>query len=172
MTEPRPTPPPAPRGVSLPDLAVALGVVLLGVLLLIGTQGIQSTGMYTAVGPRTFPLIISLGTVLVGTLLTWGVVRGDRAEPAAEEDTDPDAPVNHVNPVFILAGFLLGSALLAPLGFVIGTTVMYGSVAYAFGERRYGLVALIALIVAILTFEVFTRGLGLTLPPGVLRGVL
>lgn len=172
MTEPRlSSPPPGPRGVSLPDLLVALGVVLLGALLLLGTFQIPF-GINAVVGPRVFPLIVSIGTLLCGALLVFGALRGERAEPGAEEDTDPDAPVSLAQPAIILGGFLLGALVLQPLGFVIGTAIMYFSVAYAFGERRYGLVALVAVIVSFVTYLLFTRGLDLNLPAGVLKGIL
>ncbi|MFB9993945.1 tripartite tricarboxylate transporter TctB family protein [Deinococcus oregonensis] len=164
--------PPARRPISVPDLLVALGVVLLGLLLLIGTNQIATSGMNTVVGPKVFPLIVSVGTLGLGVLLTIGALRGHRAEPTTEEDTDPDAPVNLASPGLILGGFLLGTLLLQPLGFVVGTAIMYFTVAFAFGERRYGLMAGVAVIVALITYVLFTRGLGLTLPAGILKGVL
>ncbi|MFC4425920.1 tripartite tricarboxylate transporter TctB family protein [Deinococcus navajonensis] len=162
---------PRRAGISAADLLVALGIVVIGVLLLLGTLQIPF-GINAVVGPRVFPLIVSVGTIALGALLTVNALRGERAEPGAEEDTDPDAPVVLQNPAVILAGFLLGSALLQPLGFVVGTAVMYFSVAYAFGERRYGLMLLVALIVSLVTYVVFTRGLGLSLPAGLLKGIL
>lgn len=162
--------PPRP-GISPADLLVALGITLTGLLLLLGTLKIPF-GINAVVGPRVVPLIVSVGTMVLGALLTVGALRGERAEPAAEEDTDPDAPVTLNNPAVILGGFLLGSLLLAPLGFVLGTAMMYFSVAYAFGERRTGLTLLVALIVSLVTDVVFTRGLGLNLPAGVLKGLL
>ncbi|WP_412029426.1 tripartite tricarboxylate transporter TctB family protein [Deinococcus yunweiensis] len=171
---PDPVPPtstPARSRVSVPDLLVALGVTLIGALLLIGTTQIPF-GINAVVGPRVFPLIVGSGTLVLGLVLTALTLRGERAEPSVEEDTDPDLPADLKAPGIILGGFVLGSLLLAPLGFVIGTAIMYFSVALAFGERRYGLIAAVALIVALVTYVLFTRGLGLTLPAGVLRGVL
>ena len=166
------TPPPAARrGLSVPDLLVALGVTLLGAALLAGSFQIPF-GINAVVGPRVFPLIVSAGLTVLGLVLTVGALRGDRAEPAAEEDTDPDAPVNLGAPGIILGGFLLGATLLPTLGFVLGTAIMYVSVALALGERRWLRVVGVALLVSLLTYVVFTRGLGLTLPPGVLEGVL
>ncbi len=55
---------------------------------------------------------------------------------------------------------------------MIGTAIMYFSVAWAFGERRVGLMAGVALAVALVTYVAFTRGLGLTLPAGILKGLL
>ncbi len=60
------------------------------------------------VGPRVFPLIVSIGLTALGVLLTVSVLRGARAEPAAEEDTDLDAPVNLAAPGIILGGFIAG----------------------------------------------------------------
>lgn len=171
MTEPHLSSPPQRRGVSLPDLLVALGILVLGALLLLGTFEIPF-GINAVVGPRVFPLIVSIGTLVFGALLLVGALRGDRAEPGAEEDTDPDAPVSLANPAIILGGFLLGTLVLQPLGFVLGTAIMYFSVAYAFGERRYGLMVFVALVVALVTYLLFTRGLDLNLPAGVLRGIL
>ncbi|GMA15000.1 tripartite tricarboxylate transporter TctB family protein [Deinococcus metallilatus] len=168
---PRVAPPAARRGISVPDLLVALGVTLLGVLLLVGSFQIPF-GINAVIGPRVFPLIVSVGTTVMGVLLTVNALRGDRAEPAAEEDTDPDAPVNLGAAGIILGGFLLGAVLLPTLGFVLGTAIMYFSVAFAFGERRWGLMVFVSLVVALVTYLVFTHGLGLTLPPGVLKGVL
>ena len=158
-------------GISPADLAVAVGITLVGLLLLLGTLKIPF-GINAVVGPRVFPMIVSVGTLALGALLTVNALRGDRAEPGLEEDTDPDAPINHVNPVIIMVGFLIGAFLLQPLGFVIGTAIMYFAVAYAFGERRLGLMLGVALLVALVTYVLFTRGLGLTLPPGVLQGIL
>ncbi len=169
MTQPAP---PSKSALSLPDILVALGLTVLGVLMLIGTQRINDSGMNTIVGPRVFPTIISAGLTLLGAVLTVLALRGDKAEPAAEEDTDPDAPVNLAAAGIILGGFLVGAFLLTPLGFVFGTALMYFSVAFAFGERRYGLMLLVSLLVAFVTYELFTRGLGLTLPPGILKGVI
>ena len=178
MTQPSPTPPAdkaaassaRPR-ISPADLAVALGITLVGVLLLIGSRNIPF-GINAVVGPRVFPMIVSVGTTLLGAWLTVNALRGDRAEPGLEEDTDPDAPINHLNPAIIMGGFLLGAVVLPSLGFVIGTAIMYFSVAFAFGERRYGLLVGVALVVALLTYLLFTRGLGLTLPPGILKGII
>ncbi len=170
MTQPPPTPSTRPP-ISVPDLLVALALTALGAALFLGSREIPF-GINAVVGPRVFPLIVSVGLTVLGLLLTVSVLRGDRAEPAAEEDTDLTVPVNLAAPGIILGGFVLGAAVLTTAGFVIGTAIMYFSVAWAFGERRIGLMAGVALAVALVTYVAFTRGLGLNLPPGVLKGIL
>ncbi|MEF2279125.1 tripartite tricarboxylate transporter TctB family protein [Deinococcus sp. YIM 134068] len=159
------------RGVSVPDLLVALGVTALGVALLVGSLQIPF-GINAVVGPRVFPLIVSVGMTVLGALLTVNALRGERAEPAVEEDIDPTIPAHPGSALLILGGFLLGAVLLPSLGFVLGTSIMYFSVAYAFGERRLLLILGVALALSLVTYLLFTRGLGLALPAGVFRGVL
>ncbi|AZI42973.1 tripartite tricarboxylate transporter TctB family protein [Deinococcus psychrotolerans] len=172
MTQPASPSLPTKPAISWPDLLVAVALTALGIWLFFGTQRIADSGMNTIVSPRVFPLIVSSGLTVLGLLLLVATLRGAKAEPAAEEDTDPDAPVNLAAAGIILGGFLIGALLLSPLGFVFGTALMYFSVAFAFGERRYLLLVAISLIVALITYLVFTRGLGLNLPPGILKGIL
>ncbi|ACO46497.1 tripartite tricarboxylate transporter TctB family protein [Deinococcus deserti] len=175
---PEPVPPPSPkfsrparRQLSVPDLVVALAILALGLTVWLGARSI-TTGANVQVGPGVFPTVVGALLTGLGALLTLGALRGDRAEPATEEDTDPNAPVNHISPLTILGGFALGTVLLNSLGFVIAGAIMFTSVAWAFGERRLGMVVTAALVLALVTYLVFTRGLGLTLPPGILKGVL
>ena len=81
MTQP-PSPPPARPGISPADLAVAVGITLVGLLLLLGTLKIPF-GINAVVGPRVFPMIVSVGTLALGALLTVNALRGDRAETQA-----------------------------------------------------------------------------------------
>ncbi|PNY82456.1 tripartite tricarboxylate transporter TctB family protein [Deinococcus koreensis] len=172
MSDPsRPSPPDPPRAPSVPDLLMALGVTLLGALLLYGTLRIPP-GTDAVVGPRVFPLTVSLGTLALGTWLAVLTLRGERAGPAGAPDTSPDAPADLKAPGLILGGFLLGMVLIPPLGFVPGTALMAFCVALALGERRWALMVGVALLLAVLIFLVFTRGLGLSLPAGVLGGLL
>jgi putative tricarboxylic transport membrane protein len=64
-----------------------------------------------------------------------------------------------------LAGYL---AAISPGGFVVASTILFSSVAVAFGSRRRTRDAAIGLLVSGAVFVVFTRGLGLHLPEGVL----
>ena len=51
-------------------------------LLLLGTLKIPF-GINAVVGPRVFPMIVSVGTLALGALLTVNALRGDRAETQA-----------------------------------------------------------------------------------------
>ena len=62
--------------------------------------------------------------------------------------------------------------LLKPLGFVPAGLILFWSVAFAFGSRRYGRDIIVGLLLALFPYIGFTYGLGLQLPPGILKGLL
>ena len=54
-----------------------MGITLVGLLLLLGTLKIPF-GINAVVGPRVFPMIVSVGTLALGALLIVNALRGDR----------------------------------------------------------------------------------------------
>ncbi|AFZ69574.1 tripartite tricarboxylate transporter TctB family protein [Deinococcus peraridilitoris] len=163
---------PRKRGISLADLALALGVTALGGLFLLGTLQIQATTGYSQVGPRFFPYVVATGLLIVGVLLTIDALRGGRAEPAAEEDADPNAPNNWAAMGWIALGILLDMLLMNVGGFVVASIALFWCVARGFQSRKPLRDLAIAVILAVLVYVVFTRGLGLNLPDGILKGLL
>lgn len=164
---------PRPRhGVAVPDLLLAAGIVIAGLLYLVGARAIPASGGYARVGPGLFPLVIAVGLIGVGLWLGVEALRGRAAQPAAEEDADPDRPPD-LGAIGLLALALLADILLVDLlGFVLASTVLFVLTARAFRSRRTARDAMIGLAIAAVAYVGFTRGLDLTLPAGVLRGVL
>ena len=62
--------------------------------------------------------------------------------------------------------------LIERAGFIIASAVLFVCVAYGFGSRRYLRDGIIAILLAIVVYIGFTRGLSLPLPAGVLKGIL
>ena len=67
---------------------------------------------------------------------------------------------------------LLCLALFERGGFVIASSALFWVAARGFGSRRPLRDAVIAVALAVVVFLAFTRGLGLSLPLGVLGGLL
>ena len=68
---------------------------------------------------------------------------------------------------------LIGYGLLVErAGFVLASTLLFVLVARGFDSRRWLLNALTGAVLAVLIFAIFNYGLGLTLPAGVLKGLL
>jgi putative tricarboxylic transport membrane protein len=108
----------------------------------------------------------------MGAWLALEAAQGKRAEPTSEEDADPNAPTNWVAFAWLTLGLVLEIVLMNPLGFVIASSVVFWCAAKAFQSNRPWRDLAAAVIVSVISYIAFTRGLGLTLPAGLLNGIL
>lgn len=148
-------------------LALAAGVIGLGLFLLVGAYGIAGETAYAGVGPRAFPILIGTGLVLLGVGLAAALL-GGRMELHAEAGEDVDATRQaDLRPVaWIVAGLAAAVLLVERAGFPLTATLVFTLTARAFGSRRLVRDGAIGLVLAALTWLVFARGLGVTLPGG------
>ncbi|MFG3498331.1 tripartite tricarboxylate transporter TctB family protein [Streptomyces sp. NPDC047928] len=155
------------------ELGVGALLFLIGVLVLTDavTMDIEIT-QRGPVGPRTVPLVIGAGLLLVAVLLTVDVLRGGRGEAEGGEDVDLSGPGDW-RTVLLLAGVFLGNAVLIdPLGFPVSGALLFWGSAYALGSRRPDRDPLIAAVLSLVTYVVFNNLLGVPLPGGPLMGVV
>ncbi|MGW8885544.1 tripartite tricarboxylate transporter TctB family protein [Streptomyces sp. NPDC055749] len=181
MTTETPAPAPAPgtaskRGSWLrehSELGVCVLLLALGVLVLTDalTMSVDIT-QRGPVGPRTVPLVVGAGLLIVAVLLAVDVLRGGRGEAEGGEDIDLAEPADW-RTVLLLAGvFLANAVLIGPLGFPVSGALLFWGCAYALGSRHYDRDPLIAAGLSLVTYFVFDNLLGVPLPGGPLMGVL
>lgn len=149
-------------------LLLALGVLVLSDALTMDVD-IAQRG---PIGPRTVPIVVGIGLLLIAVLLAVDVLRGGRGEAEGGEDVDLSEPADW-RTVLLLAGVFLGSAVLIdPLGFPLAGALLFWGAAYALGSRRTDRDPLIAAVLSLVTYVVFNNLLGVPLPGGPLMGVL
>ncbi|GGW35739.1 tripartite tricarboxylate transporter TctB family protein [Streptomyces xantholiticus] len=155
------------------ELGVGLLLLVIGVLVLTDALTMDvDIAQRGPVGPRTVPIAIGIGLLVVAVLLTIDVLRGGRGEAEGGEDIDLSEPGDW-RTVLLLAGvFLAGAVLIGPLGFPISGALLFWGSAYALGSRRIDRDPLIAAVLSLVTFYVFDNLLGVPLPGGPLMGVL
>ncbi|RST18619.1 tripartite tricarboxylate transporter TctB family protein [Streptomyces sp. WAC05374] len=155
------------------ELGVGLLLAVLGVLVLTDALSMNAVaGQRGPVGPATVPVVVGAGLLVVAVLLTADVLRGGRGEAEGGEDVDLSEPGDW-RTVLLLAGVFLGGAvLIGPLGFPIAGALLFWGSAYALGSRRTDRDPLIAAVLSLVTYVVFTNLLGVPLPGGPLMGVL
>ncbi|MFD3658846.1 tripartite tricarboxylate transporter TctB family protein [Streptomyces sp. 24-1644] len=177
MTAGTPEPTTAPkRGNWLRDhseLGVCVLLLALGVLVLTDalTMSVDIT-QRGPVGPRTVPLVVGGGLLVIAVLLAVDVLRGGRGEAEGGEDIDLSEPADW-RTVLLLAGvFLANAVLIGPLGFPVSGALLFWGSAYALGSRHYDRDPLIAAGLSLVTYFVFDNLLGVPLPGGPLMGVL
>ena len=151
------------------ELLISLGLIALGTFVVWETRGIAETQGYAQIGPRLFPYIIGGGLTLCGAVLAWHALSGGwRHVPLDQEGHDaPDWAAFAI----ISAGVILHMAIIGWAGFIIASTVLFVLIARGFGSKRIVRDAIIAIVLAIVVFFIFTLGLGLTLPKGPFGGI-
>lgn len=138
-------------------------------------------------GPRFFPLIITLGLVVL-TLLDIADIfrraalyRKHTAQQAEEVDLAYTAPImvsaaeptkalDHRSLAWVTLGFLFFALTLPYTGWVIGAGLLFWCVARGFGATRPLFTLVLGLTVSSFAYIMFDMVLGLSLPSGILGG--
>lgn len=155
---------------AVPDLAVGLAAVALGVLAAWMTWIIPVTPVYAVVGPKLVPAVIAAALVVLGLLLTATALRGGWS--AGLTEVEEAGPPNLHALGWLGGGMLLNLALIQPLGFSIAAAIQFVCTARAFGSRSMLRDAAIALVVSLGAFFLFVEALGVNIGAGVLEGAI
>jgi putative tricarboxylic transport membrane protein len=149
---------------------VAAGVAVIGGLVLWGSFYLPTGGGYAQVGPGVVPRIVGVITLILGAFLLREALTGgfNGVDEAAEERL----PMDWMAFAWVSAGILGYGLLIEHAGFILSSTLLFVLVARGFGSRRWLLNAAVGVVLAIAVFAIFNYGLGLTLPAGVLKGLL
>lgn len=155
------------------ELGVALLLLVLGVVVLLDaasiTTGVAQRG---PVGPRTVPQALGVGLLVVGVLLARDVWAGGRGEPEGGEDVDLSGGSDWRCLLLLSGAFLANAALIERLGWPISGGLLFFGSAWALGSRRWIRDLVIAGVLSVGTFYLFTLVLGIALPVGPLKGIL
>lgn len=167
------TAPPRPGRANVGELVLAAAVILFGAAVVWQATQIRLTPAYSLVGPRVIPYIVGAGLLLVGVWLAVEALSGRVASPSAEsEDADPTLPTDWRTVGLLVLPLIAYALLIESAGFVIASALLYVGAAFAMGSRRVARDAAVGIVIALLLFVGFTRGLDLDLPPGPLDGLL
>lgn len=150
---------------SVAGLLIGLGLIAIAAVIAIDVSGMRVPPVHAKVGPRFFPLLVSSGLALAGAAIVWQSWR-------KTFEQDEIAATDWIAVSVIAAGLILHMNLMRPLGFVPAALVLFMSVTFAFGSRRFLRDGIVGLILVLAAYLGFTRLLGLQLPPGLLQGII
>jgi putative tricarboxylic transport membrane protein len=156
----------APAG----QVAVGAGVLAIGVAILWGSFYLPTGGGYAQVGPGVVPRVVGSLIILLGGFLLYEAYQG--GFPGVDEEAERKLPMDWVAFAWVSGGIIAYGLLVEHLGFIFASTVLFTMVARGFNSRRWVLNVVVGLILAVIIFAIFNYGLGLTLPAGILKGVL
>lgn len=154
------------------ELVFAGLTLALGIFILIGTTFINEPVAASNVGPRFFPYAIGALLTVASAFVVVDILRGNSAAPEEGELVDPSLPMNKKRVALLLVSILAFAVLLEPAGYVIACAVSFFGIAVTLGARLSWRVGLTSVALSFAIYLLFTRPLGIFLPPGVLAGIL
>ena len=140
-------------------------MLLLAAAYLYATSMLPSMEIGDPLGPKAFPVLLGILLALAGVLLLIES-RSLRAGPAPAAAGPTAARPHAVAGVAIATGAFF--ALLEPLGYLIAFTLYLYLVMLWLHGRRPALCLVISVLFAIGSYALFAKGLGVTLPKGLL----
>ncbi|MFF5208829.1 tripartite tricarboxylate transporter TctB family protein [Streptosporangium sp. NPDC000396] len=155
-----------------PELVLALVVLGLGVFVIVGTADVTAAGSSLGLGPRFFPMIVGSALLLIGLFYAIDVVRGGHGDPEESEDVDTGARADWRTVALVSAIFLAFAALLDLLGWIIAGALLFFGLSVVLGATRRLQAGVIAILLSTGSYLAFVKGLGVTLPAGLLSGVI
>jgi len=138
-------------------LFVALGLAIIGAVILYQTSQMSAGAGYARIGPTAFPYVI--GVALVG-LSIWTAVAAMRGEFQARE------PQAHAPVLWIVGGLVAQMLLLKPLGFAVATGLLFAATARGFGRGPLWFTIPLGIAISFAIWLLFAKGLQLSLPAG------
>ncbi|GAA3441847.1 tripartite tricarboxylate transporter TctB family protein [Planomonospora venezuelensis] len=163
---------PAGRGWRRPELALALVVLGLGVFVIAGTADVAAAGSGIGLGPRFFPVIVGSALLLIGAFYVADVLRGGHGDPEESEDVDAGAGADWKTVALVSVIFLAFAGLVDLLGWIIAGALLFFGLSVTLGAAHRLRAGAVAIVLSTLSYLAFVKGLGVTLPTGLLSGVI
>lgn len=155
------------------ELGVSALLLVLGVVVLVDAARIPTDFTQRGpVGPAAVPVVVGVALLALAVLLALDVLRGGHGESETGEDVDLGHGSDWRTVLLLIGAFLANAVLIERVGWPISGAVLFWGAAYALGSRHLLRDPLIAVVLSVLTYLVFARGLGIGLPAGVLEGIL
>ncbi|MEU7740244.1 tripartite tricarboxylate transporter TctB family protein [Nonomuraea sp. NPDC049158] len=155
-----------------PELGLAVIVLALGVFVVLGTLDVSAAASQLGIGPRFFPMLVGCSMIVIGLFYVADVFRGGSGDPEESEDVDVDAPADWRSVGLVSGIFLAFTAVLNVLGWIIAASLLFFGLSVVLGAEHKLRAAGVGVVLGIATYLLFVKGLGVSLPGGLLRGVI
>jgi putative tricarboxylic transport membrane protein len=158
--------PDSARGLARGDLAIAIGVIVLGLIAAWQTTEIPQSA-YAAVGPRAFAWAASFMLVVMGGFLAIDALRGGWSHTL-----EPFGEVDWPGGLWLLGGLAVNVALIDIIGFILSSTLLFTFTARGFGSTRLARDAIIGFLLAFVAYVGFDRVLGYKIGSGLIEALI
>ena len=153
------------------DLAVSMGVALIGAFVLIATRGIRAGSIPDPITSRGMPNVVGVFLIIVGIvlaarqLLTWSELPGHLVPEEGQAD-EKGYPASWVRAISIILLSVVWNWLLRPLGFLIITPLYLLAALWCMNVRSWRKLIGFSIIFTVTTWGIFGPLLGVRFPLG------
>ena len=141
-------------------------IFICGVLLLLYSLSLHYNGptVLWKMSPSLFPVLISVFLMLLSVSLFFDGLHQIKEERASKNTGETETGIK-VRPVLITIALSIAYFVLMPYVTFIPCTILFlGIFIFTLGERRYWMIALVAVISALAIWAAFGLALGVRLP--------
>ena len=155
------------------EIGVALFLAALGVLVVVQALLLPESRIARGpVGPAAVPLVVGGLLVVVSLFLAIDVWRGGRGEPEGGEDIELGGGTDWKTVAIVAAAFVSNAFVIEPLGWPLSGAILFWGTAFALGSRHHVRDAVLSVVLGVGSWYLFVLGLGISLPVGILKGIL
>ena len=155
------------------ELGVALFLGGVGLLVVVSAILLPESRIARGpVGPAAVPIVVGGLLLIVSVFLAVDVLRGGRGEPEGGEDVELGGGTDWRTVALLAVAFLANALLIEPLGWPLSGAILFWGSAFALGSRHHVRNVVLALVLGVGSWYLFVLGLGISLPVGILKGIL
>jgi putative tricarboxylic transport membrane protein len=155
------------------ELGVAVFLGAVGLLVVISAILLPESRIARGpVGPAAVPIVVGALLLVVSVFLAVDVLRGGRGEPEGGEDVELGGGTDWRTVALLAVAFLANALLIEPLGWPLSGAILFWGSAFALGSRHHVRNVVLALVLGVGSWYLFVLGLGISLPVGILKGIL
>jgi putative tricarboxylic transport membrane protein len=149
------------------DMAVALGVLGLGLVVFWQAGDIPVSPLYAKVGPTAAPYLCAFGLIAMGAALVFEALRGGWQ---SEEEREARQDWRAIG--WVAAGLVLNVLTIGPLGFTIASILLFTCVARGFGSTNMLRDAAIGAAFALIAYLGFAKALNINIGAGLVENAV
>jgi putative tricarboxylic transport membrane protein len=149
------------------EIALSIGVLVLGVVVAAVTATLPSEGGYARIGPNVIPAGVAAGIIVLGLWLAYEAFTGGWRKRTEQEEVFERGAF-----LWVSGALFAHMALIGWAGFVVAGTALFALIARGFGSRRWARNVAIGFVLSLAIFFFFVKLLNVNLPAGWLASLL
>lgn len=154
-----------PNGIVPVQLAIGVGVIAIGLILVIGALRFPPEMGFVILGAHVYPSAVALFLAGVGVVLSYQAITGGFRNLSDGNEAGGTVDNGKSGAAWVTAGIVSIALLINVVGFVLAAALLFVCAARGFGSRQPLRDLAIGIALTLPIYWLFNTGLGVALPP-------